>query len=63
MKRTIIVAVGCAAVLLAPATTLAGRNDSVDPGDHAAGPEPGLRPVGLLAERRRITCEGQLRNA
>ena len=60
MKRTIIVALGCAAVLLAPATTLAGRNDSVDPAIMQPGLNQAFAPWDCWRTGAGIVCEGDL---
>ena len=63
MKRTIIVAMGCAAVLLAPASALAGRGDSVDPAIMQPALNPAFAPWECWRAGGGITCEGHLNNA
>jgi hypothetical protein len=63
MRRTIIVALGCAAVLLAPATAMAGQGDSVDPALMQPGLNPAFAPWDCWRTGEGITCEGSLNNA
>ena len=63
MKRTIAVALACAAMLLAPAATLAGRGDSVDPSIMQPGLNPAFAPWGCFRTGAGITCEGHLEAA
>jgi hypothetical protein len=63
MRRTIIVALGCAAVLLAPASAIAGQGDSVDPAIMQPGLNPAFAPWDCWRAGEGITCEGQLNDA
>lgn len=63
MRRTIIVALGCAAVLLAPASALAGQGDKVDPASMQPGLNPAFAPWDCWRTGDGITCEGELSNA
>ena len=63
MKRTIAVALACAAMLLAPAATLAGRGDSVDPAIMQPGLNPAFAPWDCWRAGTGITCEGHLNDA
>jgi hypothetical protein len=59
MRRTIIVALGCAAVLLAPANAIAGRGDSVDPALMQPALNPAFAPWDCWRAGDGITCEGE----
>ena len=63
MKRTMIVALGCAAVLLTPASAIAGQNDSVDPAIMQPGLNPAFAPWDCWRTGTGITCEGHLNDA
>ncbi|MFL5650165.1 MAG: hypothetical protein ACJ777_02710 [Chloroflexota bacterium] len=59
MKRTIMVALGCVSVLLAPASALAGRGDSVDPGIMQPALNPAFGPWECWRTGAGITCDGE----
>ena len=63
MRRMIVVALGCAAVLLAPASALAGRSDSVDPAIMQPALNPDFAPWDCWRAGGGITCEGRLSDA
>ena len=58
MKRTMIVALGCVAVLLAPASALAGRDESVDPATMQPALNPTFAPWECWRAGPGITCVG-----
>ena len=58
MRRTIVVALGCAAVLLAPASALAGRSDSVDPAIMQPALNPAFAPWECWQSATSTTCHG-----
>jgi hypothetical protein len=63
MRRTIVVLLGCVAVLMAPASALAGRSDSVDPTGMQPGLNPAFAPWECWRNATGIRCEGHVRDA
>ena len=60
MRRTIIAALGCLAVLLTPASTFAGLPEKVDPDLMQPGLNPAFAPWDCWRTGGGITCEGHL---
>ncbi len=63
MRRIIIVALGCAAALLAPASAIAGRGDSVDPTIMQPGLNPAFAPWDCWRSGPGTTCYGERHDA
>ncbi|MFL5650166.1 MAG: hypothetical protein ACJ777_02715 [Chloroflexota bacterium] len=63
MRRTIVVLLGCVAVLTAPASAVAGQGDTVDPALMQPGLNPAFGPWDCWRTGDGITCEGHLSDA
>ena len=63
MKRMIVVALGCAAVLLAPGSALAGQPDTVDPALMQPTLNPAFAPWDCWRTGDGISCEGHFSDA
>jgi len=63
MRRTIVAALGCLAMLLTPASTLAGFPEKVDPALMQPGLNPAFAPWDCWRTGGGITCEGHLSGA
>jgi hypothetical protein len=59
MRRTIVVLLGCVAVLAAPASALAGRSESVDPALMQPALNPAYAPWECWTTGTGITCNGE----